>query len=153
MILMTSLWILLLFNETFAMEMSNHECKRIYDPNINAPYSYQTYAVSNVNDSSNSNVKMNSSSITIPSYQSVAALIDTIPLCIANECNESIIATPISSMSFTAAAAVSYSNSILTETSVYSINTSVPMLSIRSISSAHTDEYINPFNVSVQHAQ
>eukprot|EP01084_Bolivina_argentea_P115119 204791_1 len=121
MILMTSLWILLLFNETFAMEMSNHECKRIYDPNINAPYSYQTYAVSNVNDSSNSNVKMNSSSITIPSYQSVPALIDTIPLCVAidishdsvvsstvasskhNKCNESIIATPISSMSFTAA--------------------------------------------------
>eukprot|EP01084_Bolivina_argentea_P075288 136487_1 len=132
------------------MEMSNenHQCKRIYDPNINAynklngistlttPYSYQTYAVPNVNDSSNANVNMNSSSITIPSYQSVAALIDTIPLCTANDishdsvvsstvasskhnkCNESIIATPIPAMSFTAAAAESYSNAILTETAV-----------------------------------
>eukprot|EP01084_Bolivina_argentea_P115117 204789_1 len=98
------------------MSNDNHQSKRIYDPNINAynklngiatltaPYSYQTYAIPNV-----------------------------------NECNESIIATPISSMSFTAA--VSYSNAILTETAVYSINTSVPMLSICSvsISSAHTD--------------
>eukprot|EP01084_Bolivina_argentea_P075289 136488_1 len=100
------------------MEMSNenHQCKRIYDPNINAynklngistlttPYSYQTYAVPNVNDSSNANVNMNSSSITIPSYQSVEALINTITLSFANECNESIITTPIPSMSFTAAA-------------------------------------------------
>eukprot|EP01084_Bolivina_argentea_P075286 136482_1 len=81
------------------MEMSNenHQCKRIYDPNINAyntlngirtslttAYLYQTYAVPNVNDSSNTNVKMNKSSVTIPPYQPVAALIDTIPLCIAN---------------------------------------------------------------------
>eukprot|EP01084_Bolivina_argentea_P115116 204788_1 len=98
MIFMTSLWILIVFNETLAMEMcnENHQSKRIYDQNINAynklngiatltaPYSYQTYAVPNVNDSSNTNVNMNKS-VTIPSYQSVAALIDTIPLYIAND--------------------------------------------------------------------
>eukprot|EP01084_Bolivina_argentea_P075285 136481_1 len=115
------------------MEMSNenHQCKRIYDPNINAynklnriapltaPYSYQTYAIPNVNDSSD----------TIPSYQSVAALIandishdsivsSTVASSKHNKCNESIIATPIPAMSFTAAAAESYSNAILTETAV-----------------------------------
>eukprot|EP01084_Bolivina_argentea_P075290 136489_1 len=133
------------------MEMSNenHQCKRIYDPNINAynklnriapltaPYSYQTYAIPNVNDSSDTipsyqsvaALIANDSSDTIPSYQSVAALIandishdsivsSTVASSKHNKCNESIIATPIPAMSFTAAAAESYSNAILTETAV-----------------------------------